>query len=337
MLSNVYGAATSGQNTGIITSHLIRLDHDTPHHILTPMLGQDRVHPYGADTMEQFLTHRISPDEEHNRMAWAKTDPDGKWQAMIYAHLYDQPFAYEADTKGAMSSIVRSPARRLEGPVSVVGFYTVSKNPDAPKEGNVVQDLIYGVYADLRNNPLTAKADYMTVSPIRCFDAYCIFADESFADLDRKARSRQIIQWNNDIEGMKKTDDGRKRLADLYAQHVDPVLAKPKADRHRLVLEYLSHGADPVQNLHMANGGVILRIMDEVGDSDGRCQMGINYGYIRGEHNLTENAASYKASGRIVGLVSEYVMTTTETHHLYTAQVTPAWMTDAAPQMRPSF
>lgn len=310
-------------NSGLDIPHgyqVINFDHRSPDYFLEQIVGRDLVHTFGADTMKNLLKHRVPSRKDDNRVCWGMIDPNGNVACVMYGHKDEQPANSGKDYCGNASEILNNPVRQLNGPVRQVIFYSVSGFVPGFAPG-----FIKAVYTLLKQDEQYKNAKFSTLSPGRTFDAYLIACNQhdDFNLLESKEQKRKHKAVLLNIKDMQAGDERKAELEDLYKRHVDPILLAPESDQKKLMLHYLMLRLDPVQNLHMGNGARIADIKLDAGDSQGRCQIMVNYEYDLDADVLAANAARYE-TGTICGLVADHLIEETGMGHLKVGGIAPA-------------
>jgi hypothetical protein len=138
---------------------------DAPDHILMQLAGRDRVHVYGAQTIDDLRKYRLG-FEEDDKTCYAILQGD-RVLAAIYTAKRFAPITKPKALQGNVQDILLTRPFRIFNPPASCIFYSIS---NVSEQRNVAPILVRRLHAHL-----TAKYPSMvlsTLSPMRDFDQY---------------------------------------------------------------------------------------------------------------------------------------------------------------------
>jgi hypothetical protein len=147
---------------------LIEVTRDAPDALVGQLVGRDRVHSQGTESIESLREFRLGGPSFNRRCFALASEESGKICAVINAHAQTRAIESSAKIPGKLGSILLTPARALDDrPVSCIQFYSISAFDGAPKGAG--KTLIGAVHAHLKEDDRTANAYKTTLSPLRSF------------------------------------------------------------------------------------------------------------------------------------------------------------------------
>lgn len=162
---------------------------EAPDHIVAQLVGNDRVHRRGVDSIDDLRRCRLGGDA-FDRTCFAIVDEDVVHSA-IYIYKSYTPVESDRRIFGNVSDILRDETRKQgETPSSLI-FYSISNITNAPGVG---QYLVRDLHAHLRLTHPFAMAS--TLSPLRTFDeSFTSERKEKFLAMPEADQKRTILSY----------------------------------------------------------------------------------------------------------------------------------------------
>lgn len=171
------GGINQNADSGLIESvpslkRFQEVTRDAPDHIVAQLVGHDRVHEFGAASIEQLRKYRLGGDG-FDRTCFAITEGETVHSA-IYVHKTYDAVRGDSDFHGNVAHILAHEAAEDKRTPRSMIFYSISNITNVRGVGRL---LVGELHTHLGQTFEQAKSS--TLSPLRSFDL-------NFADEDRK-------------------------------------------------------------------------------------------------------------------------------------------------------
>lgn len=295
MFSGEFNQNVDGQQPESVQSvrQFQEITREAPDHIVAQLVGHDRVHEFGAMSIEALRHHRLGGNG-FDRTCFAITEGDTVHSAIYVSKSYGS-LRSDRDFSGNVADILAQPVKaNSRSPESLI-FYSISNISNAQGVG---QALVSQLHTHLGNAFSKAKAS--TLSPLRSFDQDFSEKDRSRfialpvpeqkkIVLDYLLTSENLVQQFHMGNGARiadiKLQSGDKSLHPKtgeeihhmamvnYAYDVSPAVLMANADAFKSVKKALRiKDADPVQSRQTIARGIFARVssmlLEETGWTD---------------------------------------------------------------------
>lgn|GEM_PF-3075265 len=165
-------------------------------HYLSQIAGHDRVHSFGAQTVDDLCKYRVGG---RAKAAFAiVSHAEDKVEAVIFGHRSNKPIKNGKDLQGNVAKILHEKtSKRFDGQTTAMVFYTISAITDTKGTGQALIDKLL----ETDHGFLPA-----TLSPLRTLsDAYPGISQRQFARMAREEKQMlaflHLLNFKDVVQG----------------------------------------------------------------------------------------------------------------------------------------